>query len=97
MREATRADRPKGFREAQCPLCWRLFGSDSTCEEHKPYRRPVSTSCKEPSTVGLEARERRGLAMWVHPMPKSVYLGLTSKDSEQPGPTNQPHQHEGAA
>jgi|GEM_PF-5348566 len=68
LREATRADLPRG-REAQCPICWRIFGSDSACERHKPYRRPVTTECKEPSAVGLEARERRGLAIWVQPMP----------------------------
>lgn len=71
VREATKADRPQGA-ESQCVLCWRLFGSDSTCEAHKPYRRPVTAECKEPSTVGLEWRERRGLAVWVRPMPSHV-------------------------
>lgn len=71
MREATKADLPRG-RQAQCPVCWRMFGSDSTAERHKSYRRPVTPSCKEPSSVGLEARDRGGVAVWVHPMPENV-------------------------
>lgn len=63
MREATRADLPRG-REAQCVLCWRIFSSDSSCETHKPYRRPVTPECKEPGTIGFRAFERRGLAIW---------------------------------
>lgn len=67
MREATKADLPKGA-EAQCPICWRIFGSDSTCERHKPYKRPVTQECKDPESIGLESRPRRGLAVWVLPM-----------------------------
>jgi hypothetical protein len=63
MREATRADLPKG-REAQCPICWRMFNSDTSCELHKPYRMPKTAECKEPGTVGLEAFEKRGAAVW---------------------------------
>ena len=68
MREATRKDLPKGI-EAQCPICWRLFGSDSACEMHKPYRGTPTTKCKEPNEVGLESRDRRGLAVWVRQAP----------------------------
>lgn len=71
MREATRDDLPRGS-EAQCPICWRIFGSDSTCERHKPYRRPVSAACKDPADIGLQSRERRGLAVWVLPMSENV-------------------------
>lgn len=64
MREATKADLPKGHREAQCPICWRLFSSDPSCEEHKPWRRPVTATCKEPPSLRHRAFERRGLAVW---------------------------------
>jgi hypothetical protein len=63
VREATRADPPKG-REAQCPLCWRIFSSDSSCEAHKPYRRPLTDTCKPPAHQGAQPFERRGLAVW---------------------------------
>lgn len=71
MSEATRSDLPKG-REAQCPICWRVFGSDSSCETHKPYRRPVSVACKDPASLGMVALERRGVAIWVIPMPETA-------------------------
>ena len=71
MREATRADLPRG-KEAQCPICWRIFGSDSTCEKHKPYARPVTEPCKDPRSIGMEPRERREVAVWVRPMPAGV-------------------------
>lgn len=64
MREATRSDLPKG-NEAQCVTCWRIFSSDSLCERHKSYRLPKTASCKDPSTLGFEAIERRGVAVWV--------------------------------
>ena len=68
-REATRDDLPHGT-EAQCPLCWRLFGADSTCKKHKPYARPATTTCKDPATCSsLERRERRGLTVWVRHAP----------------------------
>ncbi len=63
MREATKADLPKG-REAQCPRCWKLFSSDTSCEMHKSYRRPVTETCKDPAAIGFQAFERRGLVVW---------------------------------
>jgi hypothetical protein len=69
MREATRKDLPKG-REAQCPVCWRMFGSDWAAEKHKPYRQPVTAVCKEPSAVGLSAFEKRGLVIWYQGAPR---------------------------
>jgi len=62
-REATKKDLPKGA-EFQCTICWRIFTSDSTCELHKPYRKPISDTCKEPSSIGLVMKERRGLRVW---------------------------------
>jgi hypothetical protein len=72
MREATKQDLPKG-REAQCVLCWRMFGSNSTCELHKPYVAPTTPLCKDPLDIGLLSRERLarpGVAVWVQPMPE---------------------------
>ena len=68
MREATRADLPKG-REAQCPICWRMFTSDWACERHKPYRRPATPDCKIPQASDEMTQEwwhleRRGLFIW---------------------------------
>ena len=77
-REATRADLPKG-REAQCPICWRMFGSDWACERHKPYRRPVTRECKEPSSVGLNPFEKRGLVIWYVGAPRKG--GFTHQQS----------------
>lgn len=58
-------DLPKG-NEAQCVTCWRIFTSDSSCEYHKDYRRnPI---CRDPATLGMVARERRGLPVWTRPM-----------------------------
>jgi hypothetical protein len=63
---------PRGA-EAQCPLCDRLFGSDSACEKHKPYARPVTAGCKDPTSLGMEIRLRRGgVAIFVRPMPLDV-------------------------
>jgi hypothetical protein len=78
IREATKEDLPKGA-EAQCPICWRIFSSDSTCELHKPYRKPIADVCKEPSIIGLVMKERRGLAIWSSPpdegMARRLWLG----------------------
>lgn len=81
MRESTKTDLPKGI-EAQCPICWRLFGSDSTCELHKPYRKPQEDNCKEPSSIGLTARPRRGLAVWVKARPEG-WLGPVEQASDE--------------
>lgn len=59
----TRQDLPKG-REAQCPICMRLFSSDTACERHKPYSEPKSTHCKPPASLGMIAIEKRGLPIW---------------------------------
>ena len=57
-------DHPKG-NEAQCVTCWRIFTSDSACEFHKDYRRnPI---CRDPSTLGMVARERRDIPIWTRP------------------------------
>ena len=71
MREATRSDLPHGS-EAQCPICYRIFGADSTAERHKPYARPETDACKDPAVIGLERRERRGLAVWVRQYPAAL-------------------------
>jgi len=77
LREATQKDLPKGA-EAQCVLCWRIFGSDSTCEKHKPYKLPVTTECKDPISIGLIAKERRGLRIWAAPPSERMALWLES-------------------
>ena len=59
----TRANLPVG-REAQCPLCLRMFTSDTVCEQHKPYTRPETMHCKTPTSLGMIAIERRGLPIW---------------------------------
>lgn len=90
MREATKQDLPRG-REAQCILCWRIFGSDSTCELHKPYRKPVADICKEPASIGLETRDRRGLTVWVQPAAAGAFWeGKTGSDEVQSGSEQQP-------
>ncbi len=70
MREATRSDTPKlNTKESQCPICWKLFTSDSACEIHKPYRKPVTGDCKDPVELGMESRERSdGVLLWSVPM-----------------------------
>lgn len=66
---------PKGA-EAQCPPprgCGRIFTSDSACESHKVYGPSGSlASCKDPATLGMEPRERRGIPVWTRPTPKDV-------------------------
>lgn len=79
LREATRSDLPRG-RESQCVLCWRIFGSDSTCEAHKSYRKPKSDACKAPVSVGLEQRDRRGFAVWVRAMPLEVIWARSARN-----------------
>ncbi len=83
-REATKADLPKG-REAQCPICWRMFKSDWAAELHKPYRRPVTDVCKEPAGLGMVALERRGLAVWGTRMPEAAAKRLKSQTVERSG------------
>lgn len=74
VREATRADTPTlNTKQSQCTICWALFSSDSACELHKPYRKPVSTLCKDPADLGMESKDRGdGIAMWSVPMDPEV-------------------------
>lgn len=64
---------PKGA-EAQCPPprgCGRIFTSDSACESHKVYGPKGNLAqCKDPASLGMEPRERRGLPVWTRPTPK---------------------------
>lgn len=61
---------PKGA-EAQCPPprgCGRIFTSDSACESHKTYSANGSLGkCKDPASLGMEPRERRGVPVWTRP------------------------------
>lgn len=73
--KGTPDDIPKGA-EAQCPAprgCGRLFTSDSAAERHKSYGPDGNlASCKDPATLGMQPRERRGLPVWTNPTPKEV-------------------------
>jgi hypothetical protein len=85
IREATKADLPKGA-EAQCPICWRIFTSDSTCELHKPYRKPIAETCKEPSSIGLVMKIRRDLAVWSSPPDEGMRQRLGRPDASEASP-----------
>ena len=61
----TENELPQG-NEAQCPLCWRIFTSDSSCECHKIYEKDY-IACKDPATIGMVPRERRGIPVWTRP------------------------------
>jgi hypothetical protein len=63
MREATKQDLPKGA-ETQCPICWRMFNSDYTCERHKPWSLPTTETCKSPASLRFQPFERYGRAVW---------------------------------
>lgn len=69
----TPEDIPKGA-EAQCPPprgCGRIFTSDSACEDHKVYGPNGNlANCKDPATLGMQPRERRGIPVWTRPSPK---------------------------
>lgn len=65
---------PKGA-EAQCPTnpgpgCGRLFTSNSACDSHKSFQANGGFICKDPASLGMEPRERRGQPVWTHPSPK---------------------------
>lgn len=67
---------PKG-NEAQCPKfygwgCGRIFTSDSAVEDHKVYLPQKGFTCKDPVTLGMEPRERRGIPIWTRPSPKET-------------------------
>jgi hypothetical protein len=66
---------PKGA-EAQCPPprgCGRIFTSDSAAEAHKVYGANGSlATCKDPASLGMEPRERRGVPVWTRPTPKEA-------------------------
>lgn len=74
MREATRKDRPTlNTKETQCCICYSIFSSDSACEAHKPYRKPVSNLCKSPKELGMESKVRPdGVKVWSVPMDPAV-------------------------
>lgn len=74
MKEATRADHPAlNTKQTQCPICWTMFSSDSACELTKPYRKPVSVSCKHPVDLGMVSSERAdGVLVWSVPMDPEV-------------------------
>ena len=58
-------------KEAQCPICGRVFSTDSAAELHKPYTSPKTQICKDPGSVGLQYRTRREtVGVWVHPAPE---------------------------
>lgn len=90
--------RPSGS-EAQCPICDRIFGSDSTCEKHKPYAKPKTETCKDPADLGMEIRWRRnGVAVWVRPMPSDAANLRRAGNGEAPvrgglGPGRVPTPH----
>lgn len=68
-KEALKGDRkvlPQGKREAQCPICWRIFSSDVSCEGHKDYR--TTNICIDPTTIGYIAVEKHGRPVWKKPM-----------------------------
>lgn len=73
--KGTPSEIPKGA-EAQCPRpngCGRIFTSDSACEAHKVYGAKGNlASCKDPASLGMEPRERRGLPIWTRPTPVEV-------------------------
>lgn len=73
--QGTPSEIPKGA-EAQCPSprgCGRIFTSDSACEDHKVYGPNGNlANCKDPATLGMQPRERRGLPVWTRPAPKEV-------------------------
>jgi hypothetical protein len=79
-REATRKDLPmQNTKQSQCMImgCWRMFSSDSACEKHKPWTRPVSDGCKDPAGLGMESRERGdGVSVWSVPMDPAVKARL---------------------
>ena len=85
IREATKKDLPKGA-EAQCPLCWRIFTSDSTCELHKPYRKPIANQCKDPENIGLVSKERRNLRVWSSPPDQGMIDRLTRQSAPEANP-----------
>lgn len=75
IREAVKSDLPAmNTKQSQCVICWRMFSSDSACELHKPYRKPVTGECKDPSSVGMESKESAagGFAIWSVPMDPEV-------------------------
>lgn len=63
--------------EAQCPLCDRIFGGDSSCERHKPYSKPKTPGCKDPASMGMEMRLRGDREVWVVPMPPEKAANLS--------------------
>lgn len=74
VREACKADTPTlNTRQSQCVICWRMFSSDSACELHKPYRKPVTDECKDPVGLGMEGKEGAGgFLIWMVPMDPEV-------------------------
>lgn len=74
IREAVKSDLPAmNTKQSQCTLCWRMFSSDSACELHKPYRKPVTGECKQPSEIGMEGKESpAGFLIWSVPMDPEV-------------------------
>jgi len=60
-------------REAQCPLCDRVFTSDSTCEMHKKYG--ARTTCVAPESIGMVTKEAsydRGFHIYTMPIPEEL-------------------------
>lgn len=80
MREATRKDLPlQNTKQSQCMRlgCYRMFSSDSAAEKHKPWTKPVSEDCKDPVSLGMEARERGdGVLVWSVPMDPAVRVRM---------------------
>lgn len=59
-----RSHKPQGS-EAQCIRCNRVFTSDSSCESHKDYG--INPPCLNPANLGMVAKDRRGIPVWVKP------------------------------
>lgn len=63
-------------KQAQCPLCDRVFKSDGMCELHKLYRPAGATKgrefakarCVDPTTIGMVSKE----GVWTKPIPEEA-------------------------
>src|SRR5262249_11138413 len=68
----------QGTLQTQCCLCWRMFSSDTACEQAKPYARLPEEKemgkrgrvawreeCTDPVSLGFNAFERAdGVIVW---------------------------------
>ena len=63
---------PIGRAGCVCAGCDRSFTSPSAFDKHQRFSPDTGVECREPASVGLEARDKNGVEVWGYPAPDAA-------------------------